>query len=69
LWLRLHVVTGAQLQTVKPTVPPSVRWNAQERETAAWEDLAGGESHGSWAIGQHGKQQVTPQAAGLERRP
>jgi hypothetical protein len=34
---------------------------------AAREDLTGGESHDAWATGQHGKLQVTPQAAGLER--
>jgi hypothetical protein len=30
------------------------------------EDLTGGESYGAWATGQHGKLQVTPQAAGSE---
>jgi hypothetical protein len=67
LWPRRHVVSGAQHKTVKPSVSLGVRGNAQEREAAAREDLAGGESHGAWATGQHGKLQVTPQAAGLER--
>jgi hypothetical protein len=56
LWLRPHVVTGAEPQTCLQQ-RNQVFDEKPKRETATRGDLAGGESHGAWATGQDGQPQ------------